>query len=79
MTGAEVEIRWHVGEHVFVAVATVAGEVLTLRLQMPVAFLADADDTQRRQYGQRRDAALLELADVLLMEHQGESIHHTHH
>lgn len=74
----EIEVRWTAGGHTFALTASLEGETLSVRLSMPAAFLAGADDVQRRAYGAARDRALDEVAEVLAMQREGEPHHITH-
>lgn len=78
MDGA-IEVVFVVGGHRFVAAAALSDGTLTMTLTMPSAFLAGADDAQRRAYGEARDLALREIADALHYQREGETIHHVHH
>lgn len=75
----EVSISWSAGGHTFKLTASLSDETLTVQLSMPRDFLSGADDAQRRDYGAARDRALLELADALHRQHEGEDHHHPIH
>lgn len=77
----EIEVRWTAGGFTFCLVAGLNDETLTVKLAVPAAFLASADDVQRRAYGAARDRALVEVANVLAVQREGEAhpIHHHHH
>lgn len=79
MADAEVRVSWRVGPHKFVAVVVVERGLMTLRLELPTAFLESATDEQRRLYGETRDQALDSLATIVADLQDGHEAEHTHH